>query len=119
MRVISLVTEGLERTAQVGGLDWLFAQDADIICLQDTRCAEHTLRGDAFFPEHYHPYFLDHYDNPSLNGVAIYCKELPRPSSGDLVLMITTLRASTFRRTTPTSVLARCWCPPDREAQRQ
>ena len=30
------------------------------------------------FPEHYHPYFLDHYDNPSLNGVAIYCKELPK-----------------------------------------
>ena len=78
MRVISLVTEGLERAAEVGGLDWLFAQDADIICLQDTRCAEHTLRGDAFFPEHYHPYFLDHYDNPSLNGVAIYCKELPK-----------------------------------------
>ena len=50
MRVISLVTEGLERAAEVGGLDWLFAQDADIICLQDTRCAEHTLRGDAFFP---------------------------------------------------------------------
>ena len=48
MRVISLVTEGLERAAEVGGLDWLFAQDADIICLQDTRCAEHTLRGDAF-----------------------------------------------------------------------
>ena len=78
MRVISLVTEGLERAAEVGGLDWLFAQDADVICLQDTRCAEHTLRGDAFFPEHYHPYFLDHYENPSLNGVAIYCKELPK-----------------------------------------
>ena len=78
MRVISLVTEGLERAAEVGGLDWLFAQDADIICLQDTRCAEHTLRGDAFFPEHFHPYFLDHYENPSLNGVAIYCKELPK-----------------------------------------
>ena len=50
MRVISLVTEGLERAAEVGGLEWLFAQDADIICLQDTRCAEHMLRDNAFFP---------------------------------------------------------------------
>ena len=78
MRVISLVAEGLERVAEVGGLEWLFAQDADIICLQDTRCAEHTLQSDRFFPAHYHPYFLDHYENPRLNGVAIYCKHLPK-----------------------------------------
>ena len=39
---------GARTDREVSGLDWLFAQDADIICLQDTRCAEHTLRGDAF-----------------------------------------------------------------------
>ena len=78
MRVISLVTEGLERAAELGGLEWLFAQDADIICLQDTRCAEHTLRDNSFFPNHYHPYFLDHYEDPRVNGVAIYCKQLPK-----------------------------------------
>ena len=50
MRVISLVIEGLERAADMGCLAWLFAQDADIICLQDTRCAEHNLSGEAFFP---------------------------------------------------------------------
>ncbi|MEK9791745.1 MAG: exodeoxyribonuclease III [Halieaceae bacterium] len=78
MRVISLVTEGLERAAEVGGLEWLFAQDADIICLQDTRCAEHMLRDNAFFPDDYHPYFLDHYEDPRVNGVAIYCKQMPK-----------------------------------------
>ena len=78
MRIISLVIEGLEQAANSGCLEWLFAQDADIICLQDTRCAEHMLTGNAFFPDHYNPYFLDHYDNPQLNGVAIYCKELPK-----------------------------------------
>ena len=36
MRVISLVIEGLEQAAETGCLEWLFAQDADIICLQDT-----------------------------------------------------------------------------------
>jgi exodeoxyribonuclease-3 len=78
MRVISLVTEGIERAAEAGCLEWLFAQDADIICLQDTHCAEHTLKGDAFFPEGYHPYFLDHYDDPQRNGVALYCRTLPK-----------------------------------------
>ena len=78
MRVISLVIEGLEQAAKTGCLEWLFAQNADIICLQDTRCAEHMLTGNIFFPDHYNPYFLDHYDDPSLNGVAIYCKQLPK-----------------------------------------
>ena len=78
MRVISLVIEGLEQAANTGCLEWLFAQDADIICLQDTRCAEHMLAGNVFFPDHYNPYFLDHYDDPRLNGVAIYCKQLPK-----------------------------------------
>ena len=50
MRIISLVIEGLEQAANSGCLEWLFAQDADIICLQDTRCAEHMLTGNAFSP---------------------------------------------------------------------
>ena len=54
MKVISLVIEGLEQAADKGCLAWLFAQDADIICLQDTRCAEHNLSGEAFFPANYH-----------------------------------------------------------------
>ena len=78
MRVISLVIEGLEQAANTSCLEWLFAQDADIICLQDTRCAEHMLAGNVFFPDHYNPYFLGHYDDPRLNGVAIYCKQLPK-----------------------------------------
>jgi exodeoxyribonuclease-3 len=78
MRVISFVTEGLERAAGAGCLDWVFSQDADLICLQDTRCAEHALKSDAFFPDSYHAYFLDHYDNPQLNGVAIYCRKMPK-----------------------------------------
>ena len=78
MRIISLVVEGLERAAEAGCLDWLWTQDADIICLQDTRCSEYSLSGDRFFPAHYHPYFLDHFEDARLNGVAIYCKKSPR-----------------------------------------
>ena len=69
MRIISLVVEGLERAAEAGCLEWLWTQDADIICLQDTRCSEYSLSGDRFFPAHYHPYFLDHFEDARLNGV--------------------------------------------------
>ena len=78
MRIISLVVEGLERAAEAGCLEWLWTQDADIICLQDTRCSEYSLSGDHFFPAHYHPYFLDHFEDARLNGVAIYCKKIPK-----------------------------------------
>ena len=78
MRIISLVTEGLERAAEAGCLDWLFGQQADVICLQDTRCSDASLKGAAFFPSDYHAYFLDHYENSRLNGVAIYSRVLPK-----------------------------------------
>lgn len=78
MRVVSLVVEGLERAHKEGVLEWLMAQDADIICLQDTRCSEYSLKSDDFFPREYNAYFLDDFDDHRRNGVAIYCRTLPK-----------------------------------------
>jgi exodeoxyribonuclease-3 len=78
MRVISLVVEGLEQARDAGLFKWLMEQDADIICLQDTRCSEYSLTSDEFFPREYNAYFLDHYDDHRKNGVAIYCRDLPK-----------------------------------------
>ena len=111
MRVISLVVEGLERAAETGCLTWLFAQDADIICLQDTRCAEHSLKGQRFFPDHYHPYFLDHYDNPLTNGVAIYCKRLPKAIILGLGFDEFDAQGLYIQADLKRSVSGRYWCP--------
>jgi exodeoxyribonuclease-3 len=78
MKVVSLVVEGLEQAQGAGLFDWLQEEDADIVCLQDTRCSEYGLRDDVYFPKNYSPYFLDDFDNPKRNGVAIYCKKLPK-----------------------------------------
>lgn len=78
MRVISLVVEGLERAQNDGLFEWLMKQDADIICLQDTRCSEYSLTSDVFFPSEYNAYFLDNFENHRLNGVALYCRRLPK-----------------------------------------
>ena len=78
MRVISLVVEGLEQAREAGLFKWLMEQDADIICLQDTRCSEYSLKDDEFFPSDYNAYFLDDFDDHTNNGVAIYCRKLPK-----------------------------------------
>jgi len=78
MRVISLVVEGLERANEEGLMSWLLAQDADVICLQDTRCSEYSLKDNSFFPREYNAYFLDNFVDHRINGVAIYCKTLPK-----------------------------------------
>jgi exodeoxyribonuclease-3 len=78
MRVVSLVVEGFERAQGDGLLEWLWQQDADVICLQDTRCSEYSLRDDGFFPSDYNAYFWDDFEDHSRNGVAIYCRKLPK-----------------------------------------
>ena len=78
MKVLSLAVDGLERANAEGVLTWAFQQDADVICFQDTRCSEYSLPSNDFFPEHYHAYFADNYDDAKVNGVAVYCKKMPK-----------------------------------------
>ena len=78
MKVISFVIEGLERAAEAGCLEWLFSQDADVICLQDTRCSEYSLQDSRFSPKDYFVYHSEHSLDPTRNGVSLYCRTLPK-----------------------------------------
>lgn len=76
MRVISFCAEGIESAAEKGFYEWMLNQDADIVCIQDIRTEEYKLRDDVYFPRDYNAYF---FDNPEgSNGVAIYCRDLPK-----------------------------------------
>ena len=77
MRIISFSADGLVDAAKNGFYDWLEEQDADFVCVQDMRCAEYDLREDRFFPREYNAYFFDSVEGKE-NGVAIYCRELPK-----------------------------------------
>lgn len=77
MRVISFSADGVREAAGRGFYDWLARQDADFVCIQDLRCAEYDLQDDLFFPRDYNAYFFDDIDGRD-NGVAIYCRELPK-----------------------------------------
>ena len=76
MRVISFCADGIVQAAERGFYDWMGSQDADIICIQDIQTEEYKLRDDKYFPPAYNAYFFDNAEGT--NGVAIYCKELPK-----------------------------------------
>lgn len=77
MRVISFSADGVREAAKRGFYDWVLGQDADFICVQNLRCAEYDLPNAPFFPENYNAYFFDDVGGKE-NGVAIYCRELPK-----------------------------------------
>ncbi|MEM6544900.1 MAG: endonuclease/exonuclease/phosphatase family protein, partial [Pseudomonadota bacterium] len=77
MRIISFSADGVREAAGRGFYEWLSRQDADFICIQDLRCSEYDLQDDIFFPGDYNAYFFDDI-NGKENGVALYCRELPK-----------------------------------------
>ena len=77
MRIISFCADGIREAAKLGFYDWVLGQDADIICVQNLKAQEYDLQEDIFFPQGYNPYFFDSVAKNS-NGVAIYCREMPK-----------------------------------------
>jgi exodeoxyribonuclease-3 len=77
MRIISFNANGLRSAAQKGFFEWFRGQDADVLCVQETKAQEHQLAGPAFLPEGYRAYFRDATTKKGYSGVAIYCREEP------------------------------------------
>jgi len=77
MRVISLNINGIRAGARKGFFDWLATQDADIVCLQETKAQEHQLSDSVFRPDGYHVYYFDA-QKPGYSGVAIYSRHRPK-----------------------------------------
>lgn len=76
MRIISFNANGLRSAASKGFFDWFAGQNADLLCLQETKAQEHQL-GDALFqPAGYHAVFRDA-EKKGYSGVAIYSRRKP------------------------------------------
>ncbi len=59
MRIVSFNANGLRSAASKGCFDWFGTQDADLLCVQETKAQEHQLAGPAFLPEGYRAFFRD------------------------------------------------------------
>ena len=49
MRIISVNTNGIRAAARKGFFDWLEKQQADVVCIQETKAQEHQLTDEVFF----------------------------------------------------------------------
>jgi exodeoxyribonuclease-3 len=77
VRIISLNTNGIRSAARKGLFDWLPQQQADVICIQETKAQIGDLEGDAvFFPENWHAHFCDA-QKKGYAGVAVYSRKKP------------------------------------------
>jgi exodeoxyribonuclease-3 len=77
MRIISANLNGIRSAATKGFFSWFSAQDADVLCLQETKAQKHQLTDTHFYPEGYHCYFHDAQTKKGYSGVALYAKQEP------------------------------------------
>ena len=77
MKVISFNANGIRSAAQKGFYEWLLLQQADFVCIQETKAQKDQLVHDAiYFPSEFH---CDYYDavKKGYSGVAIYARQKP------------------------------------------
>ena len=77
MRIISVNVNGIQQAVERGLFDWLKTQDADVICLQDTRIRTYDIEGPEYQLDGYFQYAVDG-ENANEGGVAIYSKLQPK-----------------------------------------
>lgn len=76
MRVVTLNINGIRSAVRRGFFDWAAAQNADVICLQETRAQEHQLPPEAMSLPGFTGYFADA-ARRGYSGTAIYSREKP------------------------------------------
>lgn len=77
MRIVSFNANGLRSAASKGFFDWFAGQDADLLCVQETKAQEHQLAEALYRPAGYHAYFKDASTKKGYSGVAIYARRQP------------------------------------------
>ncbi|XP_069465567.1 DNA repair nuclease/redox regulator APEX1 [Ambystoma mexicanum] len=78
LKISSWNVDGLRAWVKKSGLDWVRQEDPDILCLQETKCAEKSLPADIKdMPEYPHKYWACSDEKEGYSGVAMLCKKKP------------------------------------------
>jgi len=77
MRVISVNVNGIRAAQRKGFFEWMAQQNADVVCIQETKAQEHQLDDALFYPEGYCSYYFDA-EKKGYSGVAIYSRHEPK-----------------------------------------
>ena len=76
MKVISFNANGIRAAGRKGFFQWLEQQQADFVCIQETKAQQHQLTDALYHPEGYHCFYHDA-EKKGYSGVAIYSKHKP------------------------------------------
>ena len=77
MRIITLNVNGIRSAERRGFLRWMAKQDADVVCLQETKAQREDLGPSVVAPHGYHSFFHLS-DKKGYSGVALYTRKAPR-----------------------------------------
>lgn len=77
MRIITANTNGIRSAARKGFFEWLAIQNADVLCIQETKAQAEQLADPVFHPEGYVAVFSDA-EKKGYSGTAMYCKKPPQ-----------------------------------------
>lgn len=76
MRIITLNANGIRAAARKGFFDWLEKQNADVVCIQETKAQVHQLTDPVFSPDGHHVYYHDA-QKKGYSGTAVYSRHEP------------------------------------------
>ena len=76
MRIITANTNGIRSAGRKGFFEWLAKQDADVVCIQETKAQRDQLEDPLYHPEGYTTIYCDAIKK-GYSGTAMYCKKPP------------------------------------------
>jgi exodeoxyribonuclease-3 len=76
-KIITCNTNGIRAAARKGFFDWLQKEQADVVCIQETKAQEEQLSDPVFSPDGYHCYYNDAIKK-GYSGTALYSKVKPQ-----------------------------------------
>jgi exodeoxyribonuclease-3 len=77
MRVITCNTNGIRSAERKGFFPWLETQNADVVCIQETKAQIHQLDQEVFAPQGYHCVYNDA-ERPGYSGTALFSRAKPK-----------------------------------------
>ncbi|GAB5449745.1 MAG: exodeoxyribonuclease III [Halioglobus sp.] len=76
-KIITCNTNGIRAAARKGFFDWLSTQNADVVCIQETKAQVDQLSAPEFNPEGYYCYYNDAVKK-GYSGTALYSRVQPK-----------------------------------------
>ena len=83
MKIITLNANGIRAASRKGFIEWMLAQDAEVVCLQEIKAQTDQLVAEILKPEGYFGYF-NSAEKKGYSGVALYSRQEPERVSDTL-----------------------------------